>query len=373
VTDEAERRAVVRWIGERAHPLATADPRAPVADLRPLVGVVGDAAVVGLGGSTRGARELSLVKHRLLRLLVEDLGFRTLSLEADPATCEPLDRYVRTGSGDPRALLAAARPFWRTHEIVDVLSWMRGHNERSSPPDPLRVVGVDVDTPPGNPGDLGGSDMATIERHHAESLVRWRESTGHKIAHWGGSAHIAVGTTTTADTPPLRRPGDGHIAPDPPGATDMRGVSGTAETPAVRRAGGAQIAVGASGRAKTPAVRRAGSYLRERLGAGYLAVGLTFSHGSAPYSVPPPAPVLADAVLGSAAAALGLDGYAVDLRDRAAPPPVRAWLSAPAMARLIGPRYDPADDAAFHMAGGSLSEWFDVIVHWQEVTPIRAF
>jgi erythromycin esterase len=321
MADDAQSRAVVRWIGERAHPLATLDPAAPLADLRPLSGAVGDAAVVGLGGSTRGARELSLVKHRLLRLLVEDLGFRTLSLEAEPATCEPLDDYVRTGSGDPRAILAAAaQSFWRTEEMVDVLSWMRGHNERSSFAEPLRVVGVDVDIE--RPLD----NMATIERLHAENLVRWRESTGHKIVHWGGSAHIAVGTTATAETAP---------------------------------------------------VRRAGSHLRERLGAGYLAVGLTFSHGSAPYPVPPPSPVLADAVLGSAAtgsgSGSGLDGYALDLRDQSAPAPVRAWLSAPAMVRLIGPRYDPADDAAFHMAGGSLAEWFDVIVHWQEVTPIRSF
>ena len=312
MTDEAQRRAVVRWIGSRAHPLATLDPAAPLTDLRPLVGALGGAgsAVVGLGGSTRLARELSLLKHRLLRLVVEDLGFRTLSLEADPATCEPLDRYVTTGSGDPRELLADARPFWRTDEIVDVLTWMRGVAE------PLRVVGVD-------PGiDLPLDNMAKIERLHADNLVRWRKSTGHKIVHWGGSGHIAVGTTRTAET---------------------------------------------------PAVRRAGSYLRERLGAGYVAVGLTFSHGSAPYPVPPPSPVLVDSVLSDAAATLGVAGFALDLRDPSAPEPVREWLSAPAMARLIGPRYDRADDAAFHMAGGSLAEWFDVIVHWQEVTPIRSF
>jgi len=315
VTDEA--RAVVRWIGERACPLATPDPAAPLTDLRPLSGAVGDAAVVALGGSTRGARELSLVKHRLVRLLVEELGFRTLSLEAEPDTCEPLDHYVRTGSGDPRAILAArARAFWRTEEILDVLSWMRSHNERSSFEEPLRVVGVDVDV------DRPLDNMATIERLHAANLLRWREWTGHKIVHWGGSAHIAVGTTATAETAP---------------------------------------------------VRRAGSHLRERLGAGYLAVGLTFSHGEAPYPVPRPAPVLADAVLAQAATAHELDGYALDLRDRSAPPPVRDWLSAPTMVRLIGPRYDPADDAAFHMVGGSLAEWFDVIVHWQEVTPIRSF
>jgi erythromycin esterase len=313
MTDDAERRAVAGWIGEHAHPLATVDPSAPLTDLGPLPGMVGDAVVVALGGSTRGARELSLVKHRLVRLLVEELGFRSLSLEADRATCEPLDHYVRTGKGDPRDLLAGAQSFWRTEEMVDVFAWMRRHNEQH-PDDPLRILGVDPDI------DRPLENMATIERAHADNLGRWRDETGHKIAHWGGSGHIANAT------------------------------SGTAET---------------------DVVRRAGSYLRERLGAGYLAVGLTFSHGSAPYPVPAPSAALADSVLAAAASAAGLDGYALDLSDPSAPEPVRAWLRAPAMARLIGPRYDPDDDLAFHMAGGSLAEWFDVIVHWQEVTPIR--
>ncbi len=34
-----------------------------------------------------------------------------------------------------------------------------------------------------------------------------------------------------------------------------------------------------------------------------------------------------------------------------------------------GPVYDPADDAAHHLSGGSPAEWFDVIVHNHEVTP----
>lgn len=39
--------------------------------------------------------------------------------------------------------------------------------------------------------------------------------------------------------------------------------------------------------------------------------------------------------------------------------------------RLIGPRFDAADNAAFHLAGGTLEEWFDVLVHRQAVTPNR--
>jgi erythromycin esterase len=38
---------------------------------------------------------------------------------------------------------------------------------------------------------------------------------------------------------------------------------------------------------------------------------------------------------------------------------------------LIGPRYDAEENANHHMSGGSLSDWFDLIVYRREATPTR--
>ena len=57
-----------------------------------------------------------------------------------------------------------------------------------------------------------------------------------------------------------------------------------------------------------------------------------------------------------------LDQFAIDLRD-AGPLPVRRWLHAPIATRGLP---DGGPDA--HMAGGTLRQWFDVIIHRQEVT-----
>ena len=43
---------------------------------------------------------------------------------------EKVDEYVREGTGDPRALLAGARSFWRTGELLDAVDWLRRHNLR---------------------------------------------------------------------------------------------------------------------------------------------------------------------------------------------------------------------------------------------------
>jgi erythromycin esterase len=43
----------------------------------------------------------------------------------------------------------------------------------------------------------------------------------------------------------------------------------------------------------------------------------------------------------------------------------------PAKIRVTGATYDPSNHAAHYMTGGSLAEWFDLIVHRQAVTPSR--
>ncbi|MFD7547732.1 erythromycin esterase family protein [Streptomyces sp. NPDC059816] len=296
---------VTRWIGQHAHPLTTLDPAAPPTDLLPLADLVGDAAVVALGASTRQSHELSALAHRIVRLLVEERGFRSLALEGDDATRVGLDAYVSTGTGDPRALLAGARSFWRTAEILDLVHWMRAFNLRR-PDDPVRFAASTVTGPvPALDG------MAGIEWTLAEAAIQWHERTGDKVVYWGGLVHTAAGTATSP--------------------TDHR---------------------------------NAGSYLRERFGTGYASLGLTFHHGTLPVAVPHPPTEYAEAVLGSA----GPDAYLLDLRT-GAPPAVRTWLTAPTSTRMIGPGYDPTEDADHHVTGGALTDWFDAVLHVRTVTP----
>ncbi len=319
-TAHPDSETVTRWIRDHAHPITTLDPDVPLADLEPLRDMVGDATVVALGASTRGAHELVALQHRMLRFLVEELGFRSLALEGDWATTVQFDEYVRTGSGDPRALLAGTRPFYRSADILAVVQWMRSYNE-AHPTEEVRLVGPDApDVQESAHEPNVPDDLDHIERRLAGNVIWWHEHTGHKIVYWGGIAHTAVGNPRTVSFPPS------------PTATG----------------------------------RNAGGYLRNHLGAGYVSVGMTFGHGSVPYDVPLPPPGFAELPLGSA----GQDTYLLDLRaDR--PQPVREWLDSPTKTRLIGPHYDPEDDAAYHMAGGSFAGWFDVIAHSQQATPVR--
>jgi erythromycin esterase len=304
-------------IRREAHALRIADPDAPVDDLEPLRAMAGAPVIAGLGVPTHGTHELSVLAHRLLRVLVEQAGFRTLALEESSTVGAQLDRYVRTGEGDVLAIMDGLWPHHRTAEVLHMLEWMRARSE-AHPEDPMRCIGLE----PAGEAPVGDDRIAWVEPRLAGRALQWHEDTGTAIVHWGGCTHTAVGDARTVTVGP----------------------------------------------ATSATHRNAGSHLRAQLGPRYLSVGLTFHHGgveigSSMYGIPPPPASLVESVLGDPA-----EPYLLDLRS-GTPGPVREWLDAPAELRLVGPRFDPANPDIARMSGGSLADWFDALVHVGTVHP----
>lgn len=410
LTAQAETRPppVTGWIRNNAAPLDTVDPAAPLDDLAPLRRSVGAAKIVGLGESTHGAAEEITLKHRTLRLLVEQMGFRSVAWEDDWTLGLQINKYIRTGEGDLDVLMSQMSPQWQSRQVADVLRWLRDYNAGQA--DKVQFVGVEyyltpvsaydaVDTHvartaperlaelrrhlrfirpstpdiykhiewytqvvdkepyirharrvhelvkglPRAPGDRAhaltrhtarqvlsfyvhfsmpdSENLVYRDARAARNLRWWRKYSGDKIAYWAASPH-------TANAPRLR------IAVPP--APDWRFPS-------------------------------AGSYLRRWYGQRYLSIGFTFDHGTVSLgpgetvALPQPAPGWFERPFGK----IGVEQFALDLRTPA-PPPVRRWLEAPIRTRGLP---DRGPDS--YMAGGTLAQWFDVIVHRQEVTPVQ--
>jgi erythromycin esterase len=155
------------------------------------------------------------------------------------------------------------------------------------------------------------------EARAAENLRWWRDLTGDRIVYWAASAH-------TANAPDLR-------IVQPPGP-ELRFPS-------------------------------TGSYLRQWYGRDYLSIGFTLDHGSVgsdePITLPPPRAEWFEHPLGH----VEHDQFSLDLRA-SAPPPVQRWLHGPVTTRGL-----PDAGPESFIDGGSLHEWFDVLVHHQAVTP----
>ncbi|TDD40235.1 erythromycin esterase family protein [Actinomadura sp. KC06] len=398
---------VDRWIARHAVPLATADPSAPLDDLAPLRRSVGDAAVVGLGESVHGTAEETTLKLRALRFLVERMGFRSIAWEEDWTMGLTINEYVLTGKGDPDALVRDMSFQWRTREMADVLRWLRAYNAGQK--EKVRFVGVEyyftrplaydgikayvAKTAPERLPELrkhkivrpwtsdmpvytswfkekvedkrsyvrharqvyelvkdlpdGGRDHevalhharqivsfyehfllefneanAYRDAHAAKNLAWWRtHSGGDKIVYWGASAH-------TSNAPEL------HVTAQ--NGQDLRYPT-------------------------------AGSHLRRRYGQRYRSIGFTLGHGEASLgpgqtvALARPAPNWFERRFGEVRAAQ----FVLDLRSPT-PAPVRRWLDAPAATRGL-----PHFGAGSTTTGGSLSQWFDVIVHRHEVSPAQ--
>ena len=141
--DAADASSPAAWIQEHAVALDTVDPAAPLDDLAPLRDAIGDAEVVGLGESVHGAAEEIELKHRALRVLVEDLGVRSVAWEEDWTTGRQVDEFLRGGTGDLDALMAQMSPQWQSAEVADVLAWLRDFNAGRPRRDQVEFVGVE--------------------------------------------------------------------------------------------------------------------------------------------------------------------------------------------------------------------------------------
>lgn len=138
--------AALDWLRAHAVPFDTDDPDHEDSDLIPILRMVGNARVVGLGEGTHGTREFFRMKDRLVRALVRDLGFRLFAMESNLPETELLNHYVLTGEGDPRALLRGMRLWtWNTEEVLALVQWMRAYNDSGQ--DPVRFFGFDMQHP----------------------------------------------------------------------------------------------------------------------------------------------------------------------------------------------------------------------------------
>ncbi|MEO3764059.1 erythromycin esterase family protein [Streptomyces sp. B5E4] len=394
-----------QWVGVNAHALREADPEAALTDLRPLEAMLADAAIVGIGETTRAGHEVTVLGHRVLRVLVEHLGFRVLAFQDDESVVAALDGYVRTGTGDPLTALRELWVPWRTREMLAVVEWARSFNQRH-PRDPLRLVGLQP--PAARPADYravldqvaraGGGEAYGEVRLHYDTIVTAHEvpehvqrsrgtHPGRRFADHAQDAFRLVAALPGAAERPdalekARLIVDFHTAGFAGGGYDYAAVRrrSVAEMTRLAQDDGVKVAYweGISFTANAarlePVVplesfRSVGNELRRRLGSRYFSLLIAFGQGDVSrlhpgQHVPPPAADSADAVLTAA----GPDRYLLDLR-MPQPEPVAAWLRGPHRLRGIGGLYDAAADQDHYLTTGPLDEWFDAVVHVRTITP----
>lgn len=133
------------WIERNAVPFEGSHLSLPNSDIGFLRDIVGDARVVSLGENTHGTRDFFEMKARILRFLVEEMGFDAFAIEATWPEANRLDDYVRRGEGDPAELLSGLYFWtWNTESVLEMIEWMRSNNEAGGD---LGFYGFDMQYP----------------------------------------------------------------------------------------------------------------------------------------------------------------------------------------------------------------------------------
>ncbi|QHC18445.1 erythromycin esterase family protein [Streptomyces sp. GF20] len=396
-----------------AHALRTTDPAGDLADLRPLGRMVGDAKVVGLGEATHSSHEFFTMKHRVLRYLVEEKGFRAFALETAWSTGLRLDAYVRTGEGDPRRIMREefqdTYAWWNTKEYLALVEWIREWNT-DHPKDQVRFLGDDFAY--AGP-ELYDRVLRYAALHQPRLLPRLAElyrglrpttSSGTYMKEYLTRSlpeRRALATRTTAALALLTRnaPSSGPAAEARAWALQharaidqtARGYAFDFDDPEDLRASmgyrdqlmadnvawwheqtGDKILLSAHNshlayRSADPRYpKMQGAFLRDRLGTAYLSAAMTFGTGSfnatgrdgatTLHTLKAPARNTTEHFLNSVTPT----DYYLDLRT--APTPTRTWLSTPRPTRNIGTAYPepPQKVAPAHS--------HDVVMHLHRVT-----
>jgi erythromycin esterase len=387
------------WIKQRAHRISTLDPSASLDDLEPLRAPMASTQIVGLGESTHGAHEQFALKQRMVRLLVSELGFRSLVLEEDWTKGMEIDRYVVGGQGDVRAIVADAGVPWRTEEVLETIEWLRRFNV-SHRSDPVRFMGADIvavrqlaydavsdyvqQHAPDRAAELKGHFEPIYPRGPIFQHIQSYRSVQDKqpLVEHARQAYDLLSHVTPADGHELAlqhaRAIVGFYEYHAQHAVALRDERMAENTIWWQRHTGHKVIFWAANvhTANSPKLTisyppfppatqaTAGSKLRQEYGASYLSVGFVFDHGAVNAGFAPPAahtvgrpqPDFVEAGLSNAAPAM--DSFFLDLHARGRER--NGWLTQPAKTRVIGPAYDAKNDAEYWMADGSPAEWFDV-------------
>ena len=105
-----------------------------------------DYSIIGLGEATHGTAEFFKAKHRILKYLVENHGYRVFAIEADVGESLFINEAVQKSDKDAITNLMKSKMHfwtWKTEEVRDLLYWMCDYNVGKSDADKVNYMGID--------------------------------------------------------------------------------------------------------------------------------------------------------------------------------------------------------------------------------------
>jgi erythromycin esterase-like protein len=214
--------ATLDIVRDAARPLTDGE----AGDYDALLKLIADARLVLLGVPSYGTHEFFHARGEVTKRLIQDKGFTSVSMAADPAAVQPIDDFVKGRSDETLATNALAdltlfpRWTWRNAEMLDFVGWLRSFNDQfSGDTHKVSVCGIDVDR-------ASNTVIWEHSRNVGDSRATDSESSslGHVARDRNGRRAFLVGFTTYAGTIVAATQQDGsprRLRLDPPPADSV--------------------------------------------------------------------------------------------------------------------------------------------------------
>jgi erythromycin esterase len=136
--------AALAWVEAHAARFNPEDSLPNAALAQALAPMIGDASVIGVSELTEGTHEFPTIMRQMLFSLADD-NVRGLAIQGPMPEAMEVDRYVRTGIGDPKRLLHALGSWrWETREMLDLVRAMRAWNQSHPADRQLGFYGFEI-------------------------------------------------------------------------------------------------------------------------------------------------------------------------------------------------------------------------------------
>ena len=120
----------IDWLSSAVVPINSVELYSDYGDLSYLKARAKNAKIVALGEVTHGSSEISKMKTKIARYLIEKCGFNIFAIEAAMPEAYNLNEYILKGKGDPKELIAGMGFWtWDTQEVLDFVNWMKDYND----------------------------------------------------------------------------------------------------------------------------------------------------------------------------------------------------------------------------------------------------
>lgn len=139
----------IHKVKEAAVPLTSVEPETGGNDLYGLKDIIGDAQIVLLGESQHIMHEQYLLKHRIVRYLVEEMGFNHIAIEDSFYGTIAIDQYIKGSKISPENALKDTGGWylWDTEEMLSLIKWLREHNDSVADERKVTYSGIDIQDP----------------------------------------------------------------------------------------------------------------------------------------------------------------------------------------------------------------------------------